>query len=105
MSVKTYNKLVRDKIPQIIENDNKTCDIRILDETEYLQMIDLKLDEEIAEYHKEQNLEELADVLEVVYAASKARGYTLEELEKTRQKKAEKRGAFENRIYLKTVQD
>lgn len=105
MSVKTYNKLVRDKIPQIIENDNKTCDIRILDETEYLQMIDLKLDEEIAEYHKEQNLEELADVLEVVYAASKARGYTLEELEKTRQKKAEKRGAFEKRIYLKTVQD
>ena len=105
MSEKTYNKLVRDKIPQIIENDNKTCDIRILDETEYLQMIDLKLDEEIAEYHKEQNLEELADVLEVVYAASKARGYTLEELEKTRQKKAEKRGAFENRIYLKTVQD
>ena len=103
MSVITYNKLIRDKIPKIIEKDNKTCEIRILDDDEYLKMIDAKLDEELAEYHKDQNLEELADILEVLYAATKARGYSLEELEECRRKKAEKRGGFERKIMLETV--
>lgn len=105
MSVKVYNKLVRDKIPEIIEADNKLCDIEILSDEAYLQMVDAKLDEELAEYHKDQNLEELADLLEVIYAATKARGYSIEELETVRQKKAEKRGAFEKKILLKTVED
>jgi predicted house-cleaning noncanonical NTP pyrophosphatase (MazG superfamily) len=103
MSVITYNKLVRDKIPEIIENDNKICEIRILDDDEYLKMIDAKLDEELAEYHKDQNLEELADILEVLYAATKARGYSLEELEECRRAKAEKRGGFVRKIFLETV--
>lgn len=103
MSVITYNKLVRDKIPEIIEKDNKTCEIRILDDDEYLKMIDAKLDEELAEYHKDQNFEELADILEVLYAATKARGYSLEELEECRREKAEKRGGLEKKILLKTV--
>ena len=68
-------------------------------------MIDAKLDEELAEYHKDQNLEELADLLEVLYAATKARGYSLEELEVCRKKKAEKRGAFDKRILLKEVRE
>ncbi len=105
MAIIKYNKLVRDKIPEIIENDNKTCSTRILDEAEYLQMIDAKLDEELAEYHRDQNLEELADLLEVVYAAAKARGYSIEELESLRHEKAEKRGAFEQRIFLESVEE
>lgn len=103
MSVITYNKLVRDKIPEIIEADHKVCDIEILSDEAYLQMVDAKLDEELAEYHKDQNLEELADLLEVIYAATKARGYTVEELEELRRQKAEKRGAFDKKILLKTV--
>ncbi|MBO6242230.1 MAG: nucleoside triphosphate pyrophosphohydrolase [Butyrivibrio sp.] len=103
MSVITYNKLVRDRIPEIIENDNKRCDIRILDDAEYLAMIDAKLDEELAEYHKDQNLEELADILEVVYAAAKARGYSIEELENLRKQKADKRGGFDKKIFLESV--
>ena len=67
------------------------------------QMIDAKLDEELAEYHKEQNIEELADLVEVIYAAAEARGYSIEELEKVRCDKAEKRGAFRKRILLKEV--
>ena len=59
-----------------------------------------KLDEELAEYHKDQNIEELADLLEVIRAATLARGYTLEELEAVRAKKAEKRGGFEKKILL-----
>ena len=64
-------------------------------------MIDAKLDEELAEYHKDLNVEELADLLEVIYAAAKARGYTLEQLEAVRAEKASKRGTFEKKILLK----
>ena len=103
MPVIEYNKLVRDKIPQIIEEDNKKCSVRILDDQEYLRMVDAKLDEELAEYHKDQNIEELADLLEVIYAATKARGYNVEDLERIRKKKADKRGAFDKKIFLETV--
>ena len=103
MSVKIYNKLVRDRIPDIIEKDGKQCDIRILDSAEYLQMLDSKLDEEVKEYHEDQNLEELADVLEVLYALAKAKGYSKEELEALRAEKSEKRGGFEKRIFLEKV--
>lgn len=98
-----YNKLVRDNIPEIIEADGKTCEIEILSDDEYIKMIDAKLDEELAEYHKDQKLEELADLLEVIQAAAIARGYSIEELEALRTEKAEKRGGFEKRIFLKSV--
>ena len=103
MSEKVYNKLVRDKIPQIIEADGKICETEILSDSEYLHMIDAKLDEELAEYHKDQNLEELADLLEVIHAATIARGHSVEDLEAVRVQKAEKRGGFQERILLKKV--
>ena len=98
-----YNKLVRDRIPEIIEFSGKTCTLEILSDDEYLHMIDAKLDEELAEYHKDQNIEELADLLEVVHAATKARGYSIEQLEAVRAEKAAKRGAFDKKILLKEV--
>ena len=100
---KTYNKLVRDRIPEIIEAKGDKCEINILSDEEYLKMIDAKLDEELAEYHKDQNIEELADLLEVIHAAAIARGYTLEQLEAIRAKKAGERGGFEKRILLINV--
>lgn len=103
MAVITYNKLVRDKIPEIIEADGKTCKTKILSDEAYLRLVDAKLDEELAEYHKEQNIEELADLLEVLYAAALARGYTMEELENVRASKTERRGAFTEKILLKEV--
>ena len=75
-----YEKLVRDKIPEIIEASGKTCEIEILSDGEYLKMLDKKLDEELSEYHQEQNIEELADLLETLLSTAKARGYSLEEL-------------------------
>lgn len=98
-----YNKLVRDRIPEIIEASGKTCTVEVLSDEEYLKMIDAKLDEELAEYHKDQNIEELADLLEVIRAATIARGYTVEELEQVREAKALKRGGFERKILLKEV--
>ncbi|WP_330361234.1 nucleoside triphosphate pyrophosphohydrolase [Butyrivibrio sp. AD3002] len=68
-------------------------------------MIDAKLDEELAEYHKDQNLEELADLLEVVYAATRARGHSVDDLENIRRGKAEKRGGFDDHIFLETVEE
>ena len=103
MSIKQYNKLVRDRIPEIIEASGKNCVTEILSDADYLELLDAKLDEELAEYHKDQNVEELADLLEVIYAAAKARGYTLEQLEVVRAEKASKRGAFEKKILLKEV--
>lgn len=101
--VKKYNKLVRDCIPEIIEASGSTCVTELLSDKDYLRMVDAKLDEELAEYHKDQNIEELADLLEVIYAAAIARGYTLEQLEQVRAEKAAKRGRFEKKILLKEV--
>lgn len=103
--IHNYYKLVRDRIPEIIEASGKTCKTEILPDDEYLKMVDAKLDEELAEYHKDQNIEELADLIEVIYAAAKARGYTLDELERVRAEKATKRGGFERKILLKEVSD
>ena len=96
----TYNKLVRDRIPEIIEAGGGQCRTAILSDDEYLAVLDAKLDEELAEYHRDQNIEELADLLEVIYAAAAARGYTVEELEAVRAEKAEKRGGFARKILL-----
>lgn len=101
--IKKYNKLVRDHIPEIIKSSRNICKTKILSDEEYLRMIDTKLDEELAEYHKDQNIEELADLLEVICAAAVARGYTLEQLEAIRAEKNKKRGGFEKKILLVEV--
>ena len=103
MATKTYNKLVRDNIPAIIASTGATCETETLSDADYLRMLDAKLDEELAEYHHDQNIEELADLLEVIYACANARGYAKDELESTRAEKAAKRGGFEKKILLKTV--
>ena len=100
---KKYNKLVRDRIPEIIEASGNTCITEILSDEDYLRMLDGKLDEELEEYHADQNIEELADLMEVIRACAVARGYTIEELEQVRAEKAAKRGGFEKKILLKEV--
>ena len=101
--MKEYNKLIRDKIPEIIEAAGKQCIVEVMNDEEYLEALDTKLNEELAEYQADKSLEELADLLEVMYAVVRARGYTTEELERVRKQKAEKRGGFEKRLRLKGV--
>ena len=60
-AVKKYNKLVRDRIPEIIAADGKRCTVETLSDEEYLLLLDHKLDEELAEYQESKSLEELAD--------------------------------------------
>ena len=102
--MKIYNKLVRDKIPEIIEADGKTCKTRILSDEEYIASLEAKLNEEVAEYQADKNLEEMADVLEVLQAICIARGYSLVELEALRKKKASERGGFADKIFLEYVE-
>ena len=92
-------KLVRDKIPEIIMADGKKPITRILEHDEYLAELDKKLNEEIAEYQADKSIEEMADVLEVLYAICEARGYSIEELHRIRERKKEERGGFANKIY------
>lgn len=98
-----YDKLVRDKIPEIIEESGKGCIVEEMDSTTYIQYLDRKLNEELAEYQTDKSIEELADLLEVIYAVTVARGYSVDELEKIRKNKAEMRGGFEKRLLLKGV--
>lgn len=98
-----HNKLVRDRIPEIIEKSGKTASARMLSHEEYLKRLDEKLSEELNEYLKDQSMEEIADLLEVIHAVVNARGSDMDEVEKIRLQKKEKRGGFEQRIFLECV--
>ena len=100
-----YDKLIRDKIPEIIEQSGKKCIVEVMDNDTYIEYLDQKLNEELAEYQQDKSIEELADLLEVMYAVVTARGYSIEELERIRLEKAEKRGAFEKKLLLKSVSE
>lgn len=103
--MKTYNKLVRDKIPDIIAECGKKLEYYFLSDTEYLVELDRKLDEECSEYHFDKSLDELADMLEVIYAIAKAKGCSQSELENIRIEKRLKRGGFEQKIFLQKAEE
>ena len=95
-----YNKLVRDRIPELIAANGETPCIRILEQEEYLRHLEAKLDEEVGEYHRDKNAEELADILEVVFALAEANGCSRAELMEVYMKKHDARGGFEKKIFL-----
>lgn len=98
-----YNKLIRDKIPEIIHQSGKNAVIETLDLQSYKQFLDKKLQEELQEYLESDNVEELADLVEVIYAILKYKDIDLQQFETIRQEKAAKRGAFDKRLLLKEV--
>ena len=98
--MKIYNKLVRDKILDIIEADGRIAKYRILEDDEYRQELNKKLQEEVKEYLEDNNVEELADIVEVIYGILNSMDVSIKEFEKIRINKQEKRGAFKKKIYL-----
>ncbi len=102
--MKVYNKLVRDKITDIIEADGRIAKYRILDNNEYRQELNLKLQEEVTEYLDDNNVEELADIVEVIYGILNSMDITIDEFEKVRIKKQEERGTFNKKIYLEEAE-
>ena len=95
-----HNKLVRDKIPDIIKESGRKCKTKVLSDKDYVFELERKLSEEVHEYKLDKNPDELCDVLEVVYALAVARGMSLEELEAKRIAKRETRGGFDGKVYL-----
>jgi len=102
---KVYNKLVRDRIPEIIQASGKTAAVRIADEVEYKRLLQQKLMEEVNEYIKSSESEELADIIEVVAALGRIRGLSFADLEQLAEKKRKDRGGFVERIVLLSVDD
>ena len=103
--VKVYNKLVRDKIPQIIEQSGKQAIIKKVSGKEYLESLNAKLGEELQEYLDSQSIEELADLVEVVCAILDDKNISLQEFELIRKQKVQERGAFKEKLLLKEVID
>jgi predicted house-cleaning noncanonical NTP pyrophosphatase (MazG superfamily) len=95
-----YNKLVRDKIPEYIKNKGATPITHIADENEYWQKLKEKLTEEVNEFMEAESIEEMADILEVVDAIIDHKKFSKEELQKVKNKKADERGKFKNKIIL-----
>jgi len=102
--MKTYNKLVRDKIPEIIKKQGQVPKTRQLDDSEYFEALNHKLTEEVAEYFEDYDIEELADIMEVIYALVKYKGLSVDEFEKVRRKKFDERGGFNDRVLLVEVE-
>lgn len=104
-----YNKLVRDRIPEVIESTGKQFSTRILNEKEYIKELKNKSFEELQEYVNAENdenaIEELADLLEIIHALAKCHGASFENVEEVRRMKAQKRGGFEKKIFLIEVED
>ncbi len=103
--MKVYNKLVRDKIPDIILKDHCLPTTRILEDEEYIKELNKKLMEEVNEYLEAENIEEMVDILEVIRAILDAKNVTYEEIEDKRIKKAKKRGAFKDKVFLEKVME
>lgn len=103
--MKVYNKLVRDKIPQVIKSKGGECKTEILDNERYLTELNKKLLEETNEYIESEDVMEVCDMLEVIYAIIAAKGYSLEQVDELRQKKVNERGAFNDKIFLISTND
>ncbi|WP_099157054.1 nucleoside triphosphate pyrophosphohydrolase [Virgibacillus ndiopensis] len=104
-----YNKLVRDRIPEIIKNTGKESKKETLTDKRYIDELKKKLNEEVAEYQEAKTdtdaLEELGDVLELMHALARQHGESIDTVEQIRKEKAAKRGAFQDKIFLIEVED
>lgn len=102
----TYNKLVRDKIPENIDSENgRKSKYRILNDDEYLKELNKKVIEEANEFIEENSIEELGDLMEVLNAIMKLKGYKMEDVNIAMKKKVDKKGSFNDRIYLEYVDE
>ena len=100
-----YEKAVRDKIPEIIEKSGKKCVVKKLTDDDYLPELEKKLSEELDEYYSSKTIEELADIVEIIYRILELRAIDGEEFEQIRLVKNQTRGGFCNNFYLIEVQE
>jgi len=98
-----HNKLVRDRIPEIIRKSGIKCQAVTLSEIEYRQALRQKLIEEAQEAATANNADlviEIADLLEVVDALLKSYGIPYNRVRLERDKKRASKGDFDNKTML-----
>lgn len=100
MVIKEKNMLVRDMIPRIIAKDNRKCFTRILSEDEYQRALLDKLQEEVKEFVSSGEIDELADIFEVIECYLRTVGGSFEQIKAIQRNKAEEKGSFKKRIFL-----
>lgn len=105
MKKKVYNKLIRDKIPEICETKGIKTNTRKLNSEEYLKALLNKLVEEAKETKEDPSPEEMAGVLEVLISISQELEIPMEEIEKVRRQKLKKRGGFDKKIFLISTEE
>ena len=99
--MKVYDKLVRDRIPDIIESSGIKCEVEVVSDDVALEYLYKKLGEEVDELLSDKNLNEIADVMEVLFAIAKKYGYSEDEVLGRRNEKRDSRGGFEDNLVLK----
>lgn len=99
--MKVYDKLVRDRIPEIIESSGNKCEIEVVSDDVALEYLYKKLNEEVSELLEDKNLDEIADVMEVLFAIGSKYGYSEEDILNRRNEKRDSRGGFEDNFILK----
>ena len=99
-----YDKLVRDKIIDIILAEGKEVAYHTADDVEYWEKLKTKLREEVDEFMEAENLEEMADMFEVITAILAVKGWNIEQVVALQKKKRESRGGFEKRIILEETE-
>ena len=99
--MKVYDKLVRDRIPEIIEASGSKCEIEVVSDEVALEYLYKKLHEEVEELLSDKNLDEIADIMEVLFAIGKKYGYSEDDVLGRRNDKMNARGGFENNLVLK----
>ncbi len=97
---KVYNKAIRDKVPNAIEASGKKYELLKLSNEQFLSELEKKLSEEVNEYQESKDLEELADILEVILRIVELKGSSIDELEAIRKKKSVERGGFKENLFL-----
>jgi predicted house-cleaning noncanonical NTP pyrophosphatase (MazG superfamily) len=95
-----YNKAIRDKIPEIIKVSGYDCNVKKLSDEEFLVKLEEKLHEELEEYEQSKSVEELTDILEVIFRIAELKGTTKDDLEQLRDKKSKDRGGFNDNLFL-----
>lgn len=101
-----YNKLVRDKIPENINSiQGRKANWKVLNEEVYSKELDKKLLEEVHEFIEEHDVEELADVMEVLENMIRVHHINLEDVKEKQRIKRDKKGGFKDRIYLEFVKE
>ena len=100
-----YNKLVRDLIPNVIEKAGKKPNLRTASEDEYFDKLKQKLLEEVNEFLESETVEELADIVEVVYAILETKEVSIDDFHSLREQKNKEKGAFKKKLILESVEE